>query len=351
MSDEIEPRDFFVVVRDGKLLAYDYIAQRQFHISLEALSVLLDGPELRQEQAAAQVKRAGLNHAFRARWDWDAVSQIFHFGTYLRRSMESNATHEESARRYLENCEGIMDGMPSDAFATVRGVDPIDLGEDTADDLGTLKDALEQRITNRRFTRQQLNFRAVATVIRNAFRYREHDGEAYKKMGMFTPTMRRTAPSGGSLQSCECYLIADRVSDLNAGIFHYQSHNDRLARVADLADDFSFARLFGDQGFSDDVSAAIIITCRFDKLMWKYRNSRSYRVALLDAGHLSQVVQMVATSVDLRTWPTAAFYDQDVSTVLGLQPKDIEYPLMVIGLGSGDPNPFDRDLGNGFPSI
>ncbi|UFS84714.1 hypothetical protein WGT02_31515 (plasmid) [Rhizobium sp. T1470] len=41
-----------------------------------------------------------------------------------------------------------MDEMPSDAFATVRGVDPIDLGEDTADHLGTLKDALEQRITN-----------------------------------------------------------------------------------------------------------------------------------------------------------------------------------------------------------
>ncbi|MGO6854991.1 SagB/ThcOx family dehydrogenase [Rhizobium beringeri] len=348
MSDEAESRDFFVVVRDGKLLAYDYIAQRQFHISLDALAVLLSGPELPPGPAADQVKRAGLNHAFDAPWNWDVVSKIFHFGTYLRRSIGSDPSGEESALRYVENCESIMDSMPGDAFATVRGIDPIDLGEGTADELGTLKDALEQRITNRRFTREQLDFRAVATIIRNAFQYREHDGDAYKKMGMFTPTMRRTAPSGGSLQSCECYLIADRVSQLGAGIYHYQSHNNNLARVADLSDGFSFAHHFGDQRFSDDVSAAIVITCRFDKLMWKYRNSRSYRVALLDAGHLSQVVQMVATSVDIRTWPTAAFYDQDISTVLGLKSEIIEYPLMVIGLGSGNPNPFDRDLGDGF---
>ncbi|MFK0209196.1 nitroreductase family protein [Agrobacterium sp. NPDC090283] len=98
------------------------------------------------------------------------------------------------------------------------------------------------------------------------------------------------------------------------------------------------------------MSAAIIITCRFDKLMWKYKNSRSYRVALLDAGHLSQAVQMVATSIGIRTWPTAAFYDHDVSDLLELRPQNMEYPLMVIGLGSGDPNPFDRDLGDGFAS-
>ena len=104
--------------------------------------------------------------------------------------------------------------------------------------------------------------------------------------------------------------------------------------------------------FAEDLSAAIVLSCRFDKLMWKYRQSRSYRVALLDAGHLSQTAQLVATAVGIRTWLTAAFFNQELGLeLLELDDGLNEFPILVIGLGTGPENPLDRDLLRGGTAL
>ncbi len=123
-----------------------------------------------------------------------------------------------------------------------------------------------------------------------------------------------------------------------------------MGLVRPLGDEFSFGELFCGQMFADDLSAAIVISCRFDKLMWKYKQSRAYRAALLDAGHLSQTVQLIATALGIRTWPTAAFYDDELGALLELSEDCSESALLVVGLGTGEVNPFDRDLGTGFAS-
>jgi len=68
----------------------------------------------------------------------------------------------------------------------------------------------------------------------------------------------------------------------------------------------------------------------------------------MDAGHLSQNLQLIATQLNVRTWPTAAFFDDQMSDFLQLHAQENEYPLLVIGLGTGPKDPFDRDLGDGF---
>jgi SagB-type dehydrogenase family enzyme len=80
--------------------------------------------------------------------------------------------------------------------------------------------------------------------------------------------------------------------------------------------------------------------------MWKYPHSRAYRVALFDAGHLSQTVQLVATALGLRTWITAAFYDNELNDLLALDGGGNEHALLVVGLGTGDVDAIDRDMRN-----
>ena len=167
-------------------------------------------------------------------------------------------------------------------------------------------------------------------------------------MGLITPTARRSSPSGGSLQSCEGYVVCRSVVGMKPGIYHFRSHRRNLGLIGKLPLDFSFGALCGGQFFVDDLSAAIIITCRFDKLMWKYKHSHAYRVALLDAGHLSQTALLLATTLGIRTWVTAAFFDDDVRAILQIDSSSTEYPLLVIGLGTGPVNPFDVYLGDGF---
>lgn len=57
-------------------------------------------------------------------------------------------------------------------------------------------------------------------------------------------------------------------------------------------------------------------------LMWKYPHGRTYRVGLLDAGHLSQTVLTCATALGLSTNFTAFFLEEELERHLGIGSGD-----------------------------
>jgi SagB-type dehydrogenase family enzyme len=211
--------------------------------------------------------------------------------------------------------------------------------------LKQLEELLGRRRTNRTFTGEPIPASALAAILSEALRYRDHDGEQFTARGLATPTRRRSSPSGGSLQSCEAYVLARQVQDLEEGIYHYWSDQDALGRLASLPESMGFGDLAAGQMLADELSALVVITCRFDKLAWKYPHSRAYRVALMDAGHLSQTFQLLATAHGLRTWVTGMFFDWNVRSMLQIGLDSQEYPLLMLGLGTGDYCPFDRYVG------
>ncbi|MCA6101006.1 SagB/ThcOx family dehydrogenase [Bradyrhizobium australafricanum] len=276
------------------------------------------------------------------------LSKIFHFGTSRGKPDDFVPDAGRQAREYVEYCDSIMKHMPLDSFTTARGMYRSLIPTVDFPGLEPLRTLLEQRRSNRTFSGEELSFSQLSVIIDETFRYRKHDQEAYRRMGMSTPTVRRSSPSGGALQSCEAYLVGRKVSGMDPGIYHFRSHERSLGLVAPLSKDFSFGLLCGGQMFADDLSAAIVITCRFEKLMWKYKHSHSYRVALFDAGHLSQTALLLATAVGMRTWVTAAFFDDEVRRELRIPSMSTECPLLIIGLGTGPFNPFDAHLGAGY---
>ena len=156
-------------------------------------------------------------------------------------------TGAKASLAYLEYCTSIMDTMPADAFTTTRGTIDVDLSLTERGETCDLLEALENRRSNRTFSGDEIPFADISAVLDESFRYREHDREAYEKSGMATPTKRRSSPSGGSLQSCEAYLIAKRISGLASGVYHYQSHRRNLGRVRDLPEGFNFGALWADR--------------------------------------------------------------------------------------------------------
>jgi len=345
--------DLFFLVEEGILYAWDYRAHKQFRLSLEAFAILVDPnrPGARSSIRDTLIecglllteRTAAPNH-----WGWDVLSRIFHFGTSRPRPAPRQITPAQASLEYVEHCASILSDIPPDAFETRRGYAHIPLAPYDDGAAASISELLESRRTSRRFAGNVISLAHVSRILDETFRYRVHDQSAYSKMGMSTPCFRRSAPAGGSLQACEAYTIARRVEGLSPGIYHFESDRSTLARVRDIGPSFSFGDLLGGQSFADDLSAAVIITCRLDKLMWKYSQSRSYRVALIEAGHLSQNLQLLATDSGLLTWPTAAFYDDELAALLGVDISAHEVPLLVVGLGTGIPFPFDRDLGSGF---
>jgi SagB-type dehydrogenase family enzyme len=67
-----------------------------------------------------------------------------------------------------------------------------------------------------------------------------------------------------------------------------------------------------------DASALFIMTAVFPRTQWKYRFARTYRVVLLETGHLCQTFCLVATWLGLAPFCTAAFQDSLIEKELGL---------------------------------
>ena len=82
----------------------------------------------------------------------------------------------------------------------------------------------------------------------------------------------------------------------------------------------------------------------FARSEWKYRE-RSYRYFYLDAGHMAAQLSLAAVSQGLGTCQIAAFYDDELNALLGIDGQT-EGSLYLTAVGrpsrpfrAGDPDP------------
>jgi len=94
----------------------------------------------------------------------------------------------------------------------------------------------------------------------------------------------------------------------------------------------------------------VLLVARFDRLFWKYRgHAKVWRVAQLDAGHLSQTWQLTCAELGLGSFVTAALNDLDVERALPLRPGR-DGVLCAIGAGPRGPRTVTQELEGLTPS-
>jgi SagB-type dehydrogenase family enzyme len=125
----------------------------------------------------------------------------------------------------------------------------------------------------------------------------------------------RSAPSAGALYPIEVYLVVHRVESLKPGLYHYavRNHTLELLRASDLQGEIVRHGLM--QEFLGQANLVFVFTAIFQRLRWKYQE-RTYRYALLEAGHLGQNVYLAATSMGMGACAVGAFLDDDLNTML-----------------------------------
>jgi SagB-type dehydrogenase family enzyme len=149
----------------------------------------------------------------------------------------------------------------------------------------------------------------------------------------FGRLFHKTSPSAGARHPGEVYLLAMRVGGLAQGLYHYNCLHHQLEEVRSLQAVKKAVAYAAGQEFVGDASALFIMTAVFPRVLWKYRFARSYRVVLLDAGHLCQTFCLVATWLGLAPFCTAAFEDTLIEKDLGLDGIR-ESALYVAGVGT-----------------
>ncbi|ANI62047.1 MULTISPECIES: multinuclear nonheme iron-dependent oxidase [Pseudomonas] len=191
----------------------------------------------------------------------------------------------------------------------------------------TLLDSLCNRRTSRTFSDQPLSSEQLSLLL-----YYTWGATVVQHNRMGDYFLKKTSPAGGSLQGTEVYAVLMNVQGFERGLYHYSVRRHGLELIS-LEDPRAWiSEACGGQAWIKDAAAVFVSTARVERMAWKYEFSRALRVALMDAGHLSQTFSLLATALGLGSFTTAALRDEMFENRLGLD--YLEEPVFLVnGVG------------------
>ncbi|VVP28162.1 SagB family peptide dehydrogenase [Pseudomonas fluorescens] len=341
----------FMLPRTPGLIVWDYKNHKQHELNLEyssRLTELINNPlkfndsnPIDKQLLNAEILTISAPDSIE--WGWDELSKIFHIGTKNIPCKYVPQDIHEWSREYLEHCSEVLaTPAPDTRLSDCLAGELIALPKPSWLPQGSLANTLIERKTCRSFTADVLPIEMLGTLLYLSLGYlreREHDIDESIAEGLGA---RRTSPSGGGLNACEGFLFVQHVSDLSPGVYAYHPTEHALSFISPLPPG-PLGQLLCGQHFINNLPVGLFITSRFDKLWWKYEHSRAYRMAYVEAGHISQTFQLVATSLGLNTWLTGALTDDQVETLLGLN-DSAEQPLFFVGCGKSNGDVMCKEL-------
>jgi len=190
-----------------------------------------------------------------------------------------------------------------------------------------LGEVMQNRRSKRAFAPAAVGFTELATLLSACYGVTGalEPGDARPALAL------RAVPSAGALYPLELYTAAVRVRELEPGLYHF----DPLAPGLELLRaGLEGEELTGLSTYPEIVGSCAVllfIAAVFGRARFKY-GLRSYRFALLEAGHVAQNAVLAATALGLATVPLGAFYDRSTDAILGLDGVN-ESTLYAIALG------------------
>ncbi len=153
---------------------------------------------------------------------------------------------------------------------------------------------------------------------------------------LYGELLHKTSPSGGARHPGEVYMVAQNVTGLRRGIYHYNARDHVLERLPrSLSRRQVFDAAVGQEHVAN-AAAVFFMTAIFPRSMWKYRSPRAYRIVTLETGHLGQTFCLVATWLGLAPFTTAACRDTAIERALGVDGIE-ESLLYLVGVGMPAP--------------
>jgi len=143
----------------------------------------------------------------------------------------------------------------------------------------------------------------------------------------------KTSPSGGSRHSIEVYLAILNVESLPPGYYYYsvKHHCLKLLEESETIRE-EVIHFCGEQPHTGLPSVVFFYSSVLERVMWKYPTPKSYRVILMDLGHLSQTLYLVSSAMDLGCFFTAALREESLEKKLGIDNSQ-EVILAASGIG------------------
>jgi putative peptide maturation dehydrogenase len=202
-----------------------------------------------------------------------------------------------------------------------------------------LDDVLLRRYTGRNFDNTaQVPLPVAARLLQRTFGAQDR-----RMMAPDAWVLKKTSPSAGGLHPCEAYVLAQRIEGVAPGLYHYHATAHVLQPLQALTAEEAHrlaAVAVADQQWFADAPFMVVVAARVARNFWKYRNhAKALRAVLLDAGHLSQTLYLLATEAGMAGFVTAAINEVELEQALGLDPL-ADMVVAVCGCGPAGPGDY-----------
>ncbi len=334
--------------KDGFVI-FNYLAKKSFSCSSAALTLLAamedwqdpeqcfsrfpesDARDLAQNLGqlvelgalvAEGTEAADLDERYRSRWEWGPAVGLYHFGIKNERFAD-----EEETRRLLERRLATREQPAlvesNERFATVRLLQRPVLDGPLA--------VMVARRSERWLVRKPVPEAALAACL-----YAGLGITGFIEDEILGRLPLKMAPSGGARNPYEGYVYVTNVDGVTPGVYHYSGAEHSLGLIHEMPLPRA-SHLLSEQQWIDDAAAVLFLVAHFERTTWKYVHPNSYRVVLIEAGHIVQNVSLVASAHGLTTTPTCAIQDELVEAVFDLDPitQAVVYAV-AIGVAAGE---------------
>lgn len=344
----------FLKINEGKTILWDYKNHTQFEIEKNHLGRLREysnGSVYSDSALDQEILQSGIltEEPPNTKWGWDWLAHIYHYGTCHPLVPQTGSTEEqklEYAQSYANYCASLSSTQPE--IDVIKGGERISLPAPNLEafESTSLWESLAKRRTCRDFDASSISVSDIADLMFSTFGdQKTSDPSMPQDVSVYG--YHRTSPSAGGLQCTEPYLWAINIEGLDAGLYHYLSRSHQLEVIAEKPPDHPIGTYLCNQHWANDMAFAIIMTCRMEKMWWKYPHSRAYRPMLMDVGHLSQTLSLCITAKGLHPWITGYFHDKEIADLL-LCENETEQPILLVGAGKGTGSSLDREIRKKF---
>lgn len=183
---------------------------------------------------------------------------------------------------------------------------------------------LLDRKSNRNFLDEAITLEELSYLLMMTQGIKEIKGNNY--VGL------RAVPSAGGRHPFETYLVVLNVKGLKKGIYRYLPLEHKLLLVKEeesLSE--KIVEGLNKQKFAGDAAVTFIWACIPYRTEWRYAD-RTYKIALLDAGHIGQALYIACETIGLGTCAIASYNQKLIDDLIFVDGED-EFAVYISPVG------------------
>jgi SagB-type dehydrogenase family enzyme len=162
------------------------------------------------------------------------------------------------------------------------------------------------------------DLRTLATWLYMAYGFTHASGDGQGR------EWHRAAPSAGSTFPCEIYVAALAIEGLESGLYHFSPREFSLRKLRGADETFALlVRAGANPEALRRTTGALLVSTIFCRSTWRF-GDRGFRMALLDAGHLTENLVVAADGLGVDTLVNLRLDDAATRELIGLE---IEAPF------------------------